>query len=185
MSTVAGAAPPRSLRFPTLLALGVAALAVAVFLPALGNGFVDWDDELNLTANPQYRGLGWTQLRWMLTSASALGGHWIPLTWLTFALDFTLWGMNPLGYHLTNILLHAATAALFALAALRLLRLGMPGAAEPHLRLGAAAAGLLFALHPLRVESVAWATERRLSDAGAGSAHRWRRSRPRSCPSRS
>ncbi|MBI4609156.1 MAG: tetratricopeptide repeat protein, partial [Candidatus Rokubacteria bacterium] len=74
---------------------------------------------------------------------------------------YLVWGMNPFGYHLTNLLLHAANAALFFLLALRLLRLGTTAVMEPHLRLGAAAAALFFALHPLRVESVAWVTERR------------------------
>jgi tetratricopeptide (TPR) repeat protein len=155
-----GASRARALHPSTLFALAVAALAVIVFLPALGNDFVDWDDEINLTANPHYRGLGWTQLRWMATSSHVLG-HWIPLTWLSFGIDYVLWGMNPVGYHLTNMLLHAANAALFTLLSFRLLRLAMPGVGETHARLGAAVGALFWALHPLRVESVAWATERR------------------------
>jgi protein O-mannosyl-transferase len=138
----------------------VAVLATLAFAPSLGNDFVDWDDEANLTANPDYRGLGWQQVRWMFTSAHVLG-HWIPLTWLSFGADYVLWGMNPVGYHLTNMLLHAANAALFTLLCLRLLRLAMPDIAVTHARLGAAAGALFWALHPLRVESVAWATERR------------------------
>jgi Flp pilus assembly protein TadD len=155
-----GASLARVLRASTLFALAVAALAVIVFLPALGNDFVDWDDEINLTANPHYRGLGWTQLHWMATSSYVLG-HWIPLTWLTFGIDYVLWGMNPVGYHLTNVLLHAANAALFTLLAFRLLRLAMPGVGETQARIGAAVGALFWAVHPLRVESVAWATERR------------------------
>jgi len=88
-------------------------------------------------------------------------GHWIPVTWLTFGVDHALWGMNAFGYHLTNILLHAASAALFYLLALRLLRLGLPAAGAGATRLGAIVAALFFAVHPLRVESVAWITERR------------------------
>ena len=68
--------------------------------------------------------------------------------------------MNPRGYHLTNVLLHAAAAVAFYFVALRLLR-AATGAGERVLRLGALAAALFFAIHPLRVESVAWATERR------------------------
>jgi protein O-mannosyl-transferase len=155
-----GVSRARAFHSSTLFALAVAALAVIAFLPALGNDFVDWDDEINLTGNPHYRGLGWTQLRWMATSAYVLG-HWIPLTWLTFGIDYVLWGMNPVGYHLTNVLLHAANAALFTLLSFRLLRLAMPGVSETHARVGAAVGALFWALHPLRVESVAWATERR------------------------
>jgi tetratricopeptide (TPR) repeat protein len=88
-------------------------------------------------------------------------GHWIPVTWLTFGLDHAFWGMDPFGYHLTNILLHAANTALFYLLALRLLRLGLTEASERAITLGAAVAALFFAVHPLRVESVAWITERR------------------------
>jgi protein O-mannosyl-transferase len=88
-------------------------------------------------------------------------GHWIPVTWLTFGVDHALWGMNAFGYHLTNILLHAANAVLFYLLALRLLRLGLTAASAGAIRLGAIVSALFFAVHPLRVESVAWVTERR------------------------
>jgi protein O-mannosyl-transferase len=130
-----------------------------VFSPALQYGFILWDDDRNLLTNPYYRGLGWAQIRWAFTSA--VMGHWIPVTWLTFGVDHALWGMNAFGYHLTNILLHAANAALFYLLALRLLRLGLTTASAGAIRLGAIVTALFFALHPLRVESVAWVTERR------------------------
>ncbi|HEX7784703.1 MAG TPA: tetratricopeptide repeat protein, partial [Methylomirabilota bacterium] len=102
--------------------------------------------------------LGWTNVRWMLTTTHM--GHWIPLTWLTFSVDYVLWGMEPFGYHLTNLLLHTATAVALYFAALRLLRAATAGG-EIALRLGGLAAALFFAIHPMRVESVAWATERR------------------------
>ena len=92
-------------------------LTVAVFSPALRYGFILWDDDRNLLTNPSYRGLGWPQIHWAFTSA--VMGHWIPVTWLTFGVDHALWGMNAFGYHLTNILLHAANAALFYLLARR------------------------------------------------------------------
>lgn len=88
-------------------------------------------------------------------------GHWIPVTWLTFSLDHALWGMNPFGYHLTNVLLHSVNAVLFYLLALRLLRLALTTAGTGTIRLGAIVAALFFAVHPLRTESVAWITERR------------------------
>src|SRR2546425_523337 len=87
-------------------------------------------------------------------------GHYIPLTWLTFGLDYVQWGMNPTGYHLTSLLLYAANAAVLYLVSLRLLARATTLAGLP-LRLGAVAATLFFALHPLRAESVAWVTERR------------------------
>jgi protein O-mannosyl-transferase len=140
----------------------VVVVTFLAFAPALHNQFIDWDDVDNFTSNPSYRGLGWTQLKWMWTSA--LLGHYVPVTWMSLGMDYLVWGMNPAGYHLTSLLLHCAGAAVFALVALRLL--SAPGVAadgEPALArpLGAAWAALLFAVHPLRVESVAWVTERR------------------------
>jgi len=142
-------------RVPLLIAL----VTFVVFSPALWNHFVDWDDQVNFLTNNDYRGLGWTHIRWMFTSF--LMGQWIPLTWMTLGLDYTLWGMRPLGYHLTNLLLHAANAALCFLVARRLLARAMPSLSGATLTSGAAAAALFFALHPLRAESVAWVTERR------------------------
>ena len=141
------------------LAAIVGLLALVVFAPALGNGFVDWDDVANFVDNPHYRGLGPAQLRWMATAT--LTGHWIPVTWLTLGLDYVLWGMDPFGYHLTNVLLHALGAALFCLLARQLLERAAPHLGPGALRAGAAVAALFFALHPLRAESVAWITERR------------------------
>jgi protein O-mannosyl-transferase len=129
-----------------------------VFWPTLGHQFLDWDDDRNLVNNPDFRGLAWSNLRWMLTTT--LMGHWIPLTWLTFGADYVVWGMKPFGYHLTNLLLHTAAAVALYFVALRLLRATTAGG-ESALRVGALTAALFFAIHPLRVESVAWATERR------------------------
>ena len=143
------------------VALAVAVLTFAVFAPSLWNGFVAWDDEFNFVRNPHYRGLGWAQLTWMFAEAPAWAGHWIPLTWVSFGLDYTLWGLDPFGYHLTNVILHAANAALFLLVAYRLLGSALPSLGEPWRILGASVAALFWALHPLRAESVAWATERR------------------------
>src|SRR5437870_9815211 len=141
---------------PALIAL----VTFAAFLPVLQNQFVDWDDQRNFLDNPHYRGLGWTHLRWMWTTHL---GHYIPLTWMTLGLDYLLWGMNPVGYHLTNLLLHAANAVVFFFVARRILTLALPSPSERGHALAVAAgfAALVFAIHPLRVESVAWVTERR------------------------
>src|SRR5213594_2835367 len=145
-----------------LLPVLIALVTVVPFLPTLDNQFVNWDDDDNLVENPHYRGLGWTHLRWMWTTSHI--GHYAPLIWMTFGLDYLLWGMNPVGYHLTNLLLHAANAAVFYLVARRILGLALSGPAQRGnvgLAASAAFAALLFAIHPLRVEAVAWATERR------------------------
>ncbi len=146
------------------IAVGVVLVTALAFAPTLGNGFVNWDDDLNLTENGAYRGLSPSHLRWMLTTT--LGGHWQPLTWLSFALDHALWGMDPRGYHLTSLGLHALNALLVWLIFRSLLRrlTTVPQEAAAWI---AAAGALGFAVHPLRVESVAWATERRDVLSGA------------------
>jgi len=143
---------------PRLIPLALGVVTFLVFLPALWNGFVEWDDQVNLYENPEYRGLTWPQIRWMFSTV--LMGHWIPLTWLTFGLDYVLWGMDPFGYHLTSLVIFAANAAVLYFIALRLLRLAT-GFVEGTLRLSAIVATLFFTIHPLRAESVGWATERR------------------------
>ena len=140
----------------------IIAITLVVFLPVLNNDFVNWDDDKNILENPYYRGLGWTNLKWMFTTR--LSGHYQPLSWITLGLDYLLWGMEPFGYHLTNLLLHTANAVLFYFVALRLLRVAFSSPApsgEFSLRFAAAFAALAFSIHPLRVESVAWITERR------------------------
>jgi tetratricopeptide (TPR) repeat protein len=144
----------------------------ATFLPTLSNDFVAWDDEETLLANPYFRGLSWSHLAWMLTTFHM--GHYQPLSWLTFALDYAVWGMNPFGYHLTNLLLHSGNAFACYFVGLRLLSLVFPEVSRQRSRplaLGAAFAALCFAIHPLRVESVAWATERR--DVLSGLFYLW------------
>src|SRR6267142_652868 len=145
--------------------LAIALVIVAVFAVGLHNEFVQWDDYSNLVDNPHFRGLGWTQLTWMFTTT--LMGHYIPLTWLTFGLDYVIWGMQPAGYHLTSLVLHAVNAVLFYWVAKRILMAAVPTASETAWRAGAAVAALFFAIHPLRAESVAWATERRDVLSGA------------------
>jgi protein O-mannosyl-transferase len=142
--------------------LAIALLTVVAFLPALGNDFVNSDDGTNFLFNQDFRGLGWAQLKWMWTSH--LLGRYIPITWMTLGLDYCVWGMNPFGYHLTNVLWHAANAVVFYFLAIALFRRAFPDDAKEmraRIPLGALLAALLFALHPLRVESVAWVTERR------------------------
>jgi protein O-mannosyl-transferase len=143
-----------------MVLLGVVAAAAVPFLPSLRADFVNWDDPANFLSNPGYRGLGWEQLRWMCTST--LLGHYIPLTWLTLGINHAVDGMNPRGYHLVNVLLHAFNAGLFFLVARRLLAAAFGVWRETGaIAWGAAMAALAFGVHPLRAESVAWITERR------------------------
>ncbi len=129
----------------------VMAVTIVVFIPALSAGWVNWDDPGTLLEHDTWRGLGADEIAWMWTHAHM--GHYTPLSWMTLALDHVVWGMDPFGYHLTNVLLHGLSAGLFFLVLKRLL----PEGAWLPAVLGA----LLFSVHPLRVESVAWVTERR------------------------
>lgn len=142
-----------------LLPVLVVTAAAAPFLPALSNGWVGWDDPLHFLQNPHYRGLGPAQLKWMFEGPHL--GQYFPVAWLTLGLDYTVWGMDAGGYHLTSIVFHAASAGLFDLVLRRLLEAGAPRATDEQRRIAAAVGALAYAVHPLRVESVAWASERR------------------------
>lgn len=152
-----------------LLPAWIGVLTIAVFIPALSGQFLTWDDDVNLVSNEFYRGLGWPQVRWAFSNVRM--GHYIPLTWLGFSANYVAGGMNPWGYHLVNVTLHAANAVVLYFIARRLLAAARDGGRQdqrrdPTLAWGAAAAALVFALHPLRVESVAWVTERRDVQSG-------------------
>lgn len=141
------------------LAVAVAGLTFLAFVPVLGNEFVSWDDDTLILNNPDFRGFELRHLRWMFSTM--ILGNYQPVTWLSFALDYTIWGLRPFGYHLTNLILHSLGAALFFFIARRMLRASCPLARGPAIDLAAAAAALLYSVHPLRVESVAWAVERK------------------------
>ncbi|MFO1010497.1 MAG: hypothetical protein U1F29_10585 [Planctomycetota bacterium] len=151
--------PTRSRLLPWASAAFLVALVLLAFAPALGAGFVDWDDDRNFVENLHFRGFSSANLAWMSTSAHL--GHYQPLAWLTLAADHALHGVEPAGYHATNVLFHAAVAVAVLAFARRVFDLTLPEAAESRRALLAFAAAAFFALHPLRVESVAWVTERR------------------------
>jgi hypothetical protein len=143
---------------------GVAWLVtLAVYLRALSCDFINFDDPQYVIENTGIRSLGLDFWYWSFCTIPL--NYWTPLLWISFAIDYRLWGLDPFGYHLTNILLHALNAALFVLLADHVYGQS-PGMAktrhEKRLYLGIVlVAGLLFALHPARVESVAWVTERK------------------------
>ncbi len=132
------------------------------FRPALDGAILSFDDDATLrSSESRWRGFGGAELEWMFTTFHM--GHYQPLTWLSFAVDHAIAGDDPRQFHRTNLLLHVANALLvLALARDLLRRRAAPGAG--HRRddaIAAAAAALFFSVHPLRVESVAWITERR------------------------
>jgi len=149
------------------------AATVATFSGVVDNAFVNWDDYQVVVDNDHYRGFTAEHLTWMFTTSHA--GHYQPLTWLSYAVDHAVWGgVSPVGVHLTNVALHIAAAVLFFLICRRVLSVALPfdrgrdpTVSDNAVTIGALAAALLFAVHPLRVESVAWATERRDVLSGA------------------
>jgi hypothetical protein len=142
-----------------VVAAGAVGIVVGLlFLPSVRHGFVNWDDSSLVVYTDAYRGFGLAQLRWM--ASTTLLGHYAPVTWLSFALDYRLWGEGRTGFHLTNVLLHGLNAALVVLVGRRLLGRATAWPSEA-LAAGAVAAGLVFGLHPLRVEAVSWITGRR------------------------
>jgi protein O-mannosyl-transferase len=151
------------------LAACCALITLAVYLPALANGFV-WDDDLYIQDNIHLRSLGWTFVARAFSSFYA--SNWHPLALISHALDYSVWGLNPLGHHLTNIVLHALNTFLVVLLCVKLLALGRErsfagvtgpssSADDRRIMITAGVTALLFGLHPLHVESVAWAAERK------------------------
>ncbi len=137
----------------------LALAAILPFLPCLNAPFLEWDDLYNLTQNPHWRGFSGDNVRWMLSTMD--GGPYQPLAWLSFALDFTLWGADPAALRATSFALHGLSAVLLFLIVEELLREASPGGVRRETLAPALFASLLWAVHPLRVESVVWLTERR------------------------
>src|SRR5688572_22576316 len=102
------------------LPLALLALTLAAFWPCVHAGFVALDDDANFELNHLFRGLGQEQLSWMWSGYHY--GHWHPLTWMTFGLDFVRHGLDAAAYHRTSLALHAASVLAFWLLALELLR---------------------------------------------------------------
>ncbi len=150
------------------LAVLAAFATLLVYLPALHNDFAELDDAVYVLQNPFIRSFDSTLLRWAFFHFTA--ANWHPLAWLSHALDYALWGLKPLGHHLTNIILHAVNTALVVLLAAKLLeRAGDRSALhtpasflnDRTIRITAGVTGLLFGLHPVHVESVVWVAERK------------------------
>ena len=134
----------------TVLCLLLALVTLALYNPVVHNGFTNLDDDFYVSHNPHViAGLTWDTVKWAFTSYDA--ANWHPLTWLSHALDCQLFKLNPAGHHYINVLLHALNAVL-----LFLLLQSATGFTWRSLMVAA-----LFALHPINVESVAWAAERK------------------------
>lgn len=143
-----------------MTAAAVSLLTFIVYIGSLSGDFINYDDKAYLFENPVIRQLDLPSIISMFTSSHA--GWWMPLTWLSFAIDYQIWGLNPVGFHLTNTLIHTVNSALVVIIAARVIQLGAESDTNyANQLIFAAVAGLLWSLHPLRVESVAWIAERK------------------------
>ncbi len=158
------------------LAASVSLLTAVVYLRVLHYQFIDWDDVYYVKENPHIRSLDLSLLKWSFLDFYI--ANWHPLTWLSHAADYAVWGLNPFGHHLTNIVLHAANTFIVVLLVARLVDTVngkqyevssrgpsayslVPGSHSRFTLIAAGVTGLFFGLHPLHVESVAWVAERK------------------------
>ncbi|MBI3607391.1 MAG: tetratricopeptide repeat protein [Nitrospirae bacterium] len=142
--------PRRPPSFDLLLVLFLIVGTVAVFWQVESHGFINYDDPGYVTKNPHIRqGFTRESLTWALTATYF--SNWHPLTWLSYMLDYRLFGDNPRGYHVVNVGLHAANTVLLFVVLRR-----MTGVLWPSVFVAA-----LFGIHPMHVESVVWVAERK------------------------
>jgi tetratricopeptide (TPR) repeat protein len=152
------------------VALLIAVISIFVYLPAIQNDFVNWDDPSFVYENPDIRAIDFKSLKWMLTTYHT--ADWFPLTWLSHAIDYAIWGLDPAGHHLTSIIFHGLNTFLAVILIIRLINyagnINQPSIISENINrspetaiVAGAVTGLLFGLHPLHVESVAWVSERK------------------------
>lgn len=148
-------------------ALWIAVFTLIVYLPALQCDFVNWDDDKYVYENEHIRSLDFKFLKW------SFGFHilnWHPLTLISHSVDYALWELNPTGHHLTNIIVHSVNTLLLFILMLYLLtsdKLAKSSFSETNDKtnkrniFAASVTALLFGIHPIHVESVAWVSERK------------------------
>ena len=150
------------------LAGAVSLITFLLYLKSLQNNFVGWDDNFYVTANPYIRTLNLDLLRWAFLNFYLY--NWHPLTWLSHALDYAFWGLDPLGHHLSNVIIHALNTFLVVVLATKFFSVWkenrskidvLTSIGEQGGLIMGVGTGLLFGLHPLHVESVAWIAERK------------------------
>jgi hypothetical protein len=151
-------------------ALAVSILTVVVYLPGLNNDFVNLDDHRYIYHNQNIHSFKFTNIAWMFTVFHA--SNWHPLAWISHALDYAVWGLNPTGHHLSSIILHGLNTFLVVIICFLFIDYGKKSKETTFLQdnkegfsktalTGAVLTGLFFGLHPLHVESVAWVSERK------------------------
>ena len=148
-----------------ILAFLVCIITILVYLPALQNDFVNWDDPSYVYKNQYIQSIDFKSLKWMFTTFHTY--YWHPFTWLSHAVDYAVWGLDPMGHHLTSVIIHGLNALLVVMIAAWLIAfVGRNDVSDVRDNeyaplIAAVITGLLFGIHPLRVESVVWVTERK------------------------
>jgi len=133
-----------------LVVAGIVTLTVLAYWQVTGNAFINYDDNLYVTSNRMVQaGLSWSNVVWAFSTSDT--GNWIPLTWLSHMLDCQLYGLSAGGHHLTSLLIHLANATLLFFL--------LQTIASNLWR--SAFVAVVFAVHPINVESVAWVAERK------------------------
>lgn len=142
-------------------AFAVSFITFLVYIPALGNDFVNWDDAQYVYKNQHIQSLDLKFLGWAFSSVVV--SNWHPLTLASLALDHAIWGLNPMGFHLTNVAFHVLNTLLVFILTLRLVdhEKGDKTTCNPTALAAGIVTALLFGTHPLHVESVAWVSERK------------------------
>lgn len=142
-----------------LIGISIFCLVFFIYSGSLEYEFVS-DDRVNVVNNLHIRTISLDNIIWAFSNA--VGGHYQPFTWLSYMLDYSFWGLDTYGYRLNNIVLHCANTLLFMIAVYMILaRFYSIAAGNKKLLLASSIGALFFSLHPLRVESVVWITERR------------------------
>jgi tetratricopeptide (TPR) repeat protein len=131
-------------------------ICLVVFSPVYHADFIHWDDDLNITGNPHIKEINRENLRWMFTDFAFMR-RYVPMSWLTWGVTAHIFGLNPRAFHLEGLLLHAINAVLLFVLLKKILSLASKEQNGTHATIAAAAGALLWAIHPLRVEVVAWA----------------------------
>jgi hypothetical protein len=137
-----------------------ALITFIVFITCKNNDFVALDDYAYIVNNTHIANPGWNTFIWSFTSV--FEGNWHPLTMLSLAFDRYIWGLKPFGFHLTNMIIHCISVYISCFVFWRILReSASDNLSERSVAIGSIGAALFFSLHPLRVESVVWASERK------------------------
>jgi tetratricopeptide (TPR) repeat protein len=155
-----------SRRTIVLSAACAAIVACAVFIPALLNDFIFLDDPQFVSLNFNIRSFDSNFFKWIFTNRET---QWTPVRWISHAIDYKIWGLNPLGHHLTNIILHSLNTFLIVILFFKLMLYTRPKDSPEKgdkkfvnsIVFAGLVTGILWGVHPIHVESVAWVTERK------------------------